>query len=65
MTPLNLFMEPNNTRKPVQVAVTRMDNSYMTQCNYIIVTLCDDGTVWEMADTRPEWRQLPEIPQDN
>jgi len=50
-------------RKTIQIAIAGVENTASTQCNYITVALCDDGTIWEMANRRNEWQQLPEIPQ--
>jgi hypothetical protein len=50
-------------RIPVQIAITSVENISITQCNYITQVICNDGTIWEIGDTRPEWRQLPNIPQ--
>ncbi len=54
-------------RRIVQIATAGVENTRSTQCNHITTALCDDGTVWELADNtdNPQWRRLPEIPQDN
>jgi len=50
-------------RKVVQISVSGVANTSNTQSDYIVVALCDDGTVWEMLGTHP-WQQLPAIPQE-
>ena len=49
-------------RKIIQIQAFPVPNHSGTQCNYMTVALCDDGTVWESADTRPEWRPYGSIP---
>lgn len=52
-------------RKIIQIAITRMENTCNTQCNSIIVGLCDDGSVWTITDNNNSlWERLPDIPQD-
>ncbi len=52
-------------RKIIQIATTQMENTYHTQCNSIIVGLCDDGSVWTITDNvNTVWERLPDIPQD-
>ena len=50
-------------RKIIQIAVSGVENTASTQCNYIVVALCDDGTVWETSASFP-WQQYQPIPQD-
>jgi len=49
-------------RKPIQIAVTGVENTASTQCNWIAIALCDDGTIWCNSDFGP-WNQLNDIPQ--
>lgn len=52
-------------RKIIQIATTQMENTYTTQCNSIIIGLCDDGSVWTITDNNNSfWERLPDIPQD-
>lgn len=51
-------------RKIKQISVSGVDNNFSTQCNYVVVSLCDDGTVWQLDDGHPKWVILPNIPQD-
>lgn len=50
-------------RKVVQITSTSVENTYATQCNYIVHALCSDGSIYELADTR-EWMKLPAIPTE-
>lgn len=52
-------------RKIIQICTTGVENVISTQCNQVIVALCNDGTVWEIRDNTetPFWALLPEIPQ--
>lgn len=53
------------SRAIIQISVTDVRNVISTQCNVMVVALCDDGTVWDIqADSRhPIWRPFPSIPQ--
>ena len=51
-------------RKIIQIAVSGVKNTQETQCNYIVVALCDDGTVWDTSGTQPVWCGFPPIPQE-
>ncbi len=49
-------------RKVVSVAVAGVEQNVFTQCEVLIVALCDDGTLW-CADNRGwKWEQMPVIP---
>ncbi len=50
-------------RRPVHVSVAGVANNQGTQCNYVTTVICNDGTIWESTDTRPDWIQLRLIPQ--
>lgn len=52
-------------RKIIQISTTNVENTASTQCNYISVALCDDGTVWTLADTGNDRYKYPNIPQDD
>jgi hypothetical protein len=49
-------------RRIVSVSATGVTANCTTQCNYLIVAVCDDGTAWQMTDTQRYWTPLPEIP---
>ena len=53
-------------RKILQIAAMGVENNHGTQCNAIVLALCDDGTLWEIRDntSQPAWCQYPQIPQD-
>jgi len=50
---------PEPARKPQQIAVSS------TTGNVVIVTLCEDGTIWTLntAAEVPTWQKLPSIPR--
>lgn len=50
--------------KTIQVTVSSVVNNCSTQCNYIVVALGDDGSVWEYRDTIGVWIRLPDIPKE-
>jgi hypothetical protein len=52
-------------RKIVQVSMCPVPNTNSTQCNALIVVLCDDGTLWQSDDRHPEWMPLNPIPQED
>ena len=54
-------------RTPIQIAAVGVENTNVTQCNSILFSLCDDGTIWEIRDNTgtPRWYPLPSIPQDS
>ena len=51
-------------RRVVYLHVASVANNSSTQCNYVRVALCNDGTMWESDDTHPEWILLKPIPQE-
>lgn len=51
-------------RKIIQISTCGVENTMGTQCNYITIALCDDGTVWLNRNVDNHWESLPEIPQD-
>ena len=57
--------KPKIKRRIVQISTTRVDEKLTTQCDYIIVALCDDGTIWEIGNRDfSKWTRIPNIPQD-
>lgn len=50
-------------RKIIQITGTGVDNNAGTQCDSFLWALCDDGTVWRIADAYG-WVAVPPIPQD-
>lgn len=50
-------------RKIIQISSMGVENVYETQCDYVIIALCNDGTVWEIRNTSSEWIQLPSLPE--
>lgn len=50
-------------RKIIQISNCGVANNQSTQCNYVTVALCDDGTVWENRDSDGHWREYAQIPQ--
>ena len=53
-------------RKIIQVSCSGVDNVSSTQCSFIVIALCNDGTVWQMDNNTnsPFWFKLPDIPQN-
>lgn len=51
-------------RRVISVSVTGVGNNSATQCNYVRLALCDDGSMWESDDTHPEWQPVRPIPQE-
>jgi hypothetical protein len=49
-------------RRIVSLSATGVTPNCTTQCNYVVVAVCDDGTAWQMTDASRYWTQLPEIP---
>jgi hypothetical protein len=53
-----------NIRQVIQISTIRVDESLTTQCEYITTALCNDGTIWEIANRNyAEWTRIPDIPQ--
>jgi hypothetical protein len=51
-------------RKIIQIAVAGVENTSTTQCNFVTVALCDDGSVFELKDAMgASWVKYPPIPQ--
>lgn len=34
------------------------DQSERTDCNYFLITLLADGSIWEMTDTDKKWNKI-------
>jgi hypothetical protein len=51
-------------RKIVAITVTWVENNRETQCNWIAIAACEDGTVWQLRDKDSEWTRLPVIPTE-
>lgn len=53
-------------RKIIQISCSGVDNVSSTQCSFIIIALCNDGTVWQRDNNTddPHWCKLEDIPQD-
>lgn len=51
-------------RTPIQIAAFGVKRTERTQTNYVVVALCDDGTIWEYGDERGAWQKYDPIPQD-
>jgi len=49
-------------RRIVQIAACGVDNVSSTQCVYMVLALCDDGTLWEQRNTSSAWQCLSPIP---
>ena len=49
-------------RRIVQIAACGVDNVSSTQCAYMVLALCDDGTLWEQRNTSSAWQCLFSIP---
>jgi len=57
--------EPKD-RQIVAISVAGVENTAGTQCNYVTVVLCNDGSVFEMRNTgQLTWYEYPPIPQPN
>lgn len=41
--------EVQTVRKIIQISQSACENTSVTQCNWILHALCDDGTVWAMT----------------
>lgn len=50
-------------RKIIQITSCGVVNNIGTQSNFIIIALCNDGTVWQNRDTSGSWEHLESIPQ--
>lgn len=58
-------------RKIIQIAAAQTVENQLTQCEYAIFALCDDGTLWETNNrrggwprgTEPGWAQMGPIPE--
>lgn len=48
-------------RKIIQIACSESQGG--ARPSFSLVTLCDDGTLWGMAED-PEWTKFPTIPQE-
>ncbi|WP_226396037.1 hypothetical protein [Haemophilus sp. Marseille-Q0026] len=51
-------------RKIIQITATASPDSYSKQHVWDCTALCDDGSLWLLANFQ-EWQRLPDIPQDN
>jgi hypothetical protein len=53
-------------RKIVQITATGVENTMGTQCDFMLVALCDDGTVWIKRGWSGDeiWYREPDIPQE-
>ena len=51
----------NMQRKITQIAISNVKNTFRTQCDYIVIALCNDGSIWEAPDG-VSWQRLPDIP---
>ena len=56
-------------RKIIQIAIAGHENVSTTQCNFTIIALADDGTLWEtdnytmrLSEDRQVWNRLPSLP---
>ena len=50
-------------RKAIQISTTNVENTQSTQCNFIVVALCNDNSVWVLRNTDDKWFELPKIPE--
>jgi hypothetical protein len=50
-------------RKIIQISSCGVMNNMVTQSNFVIIALCNDGTVWQNRDTSGMWEHLESIPQ--
>jgi len=50
-------------RKIIQISCSGVDNVSSTQCSFIVVALCDDGSVWQLDNNTDnmKWIELPKI----
>lgn len=60
---------PHN-RKIIQISCCQIENTMSTQCQMMIMALCDDGTLWSTDNCRmyegcelQPWHQIRPIPQ--
>lgn len=44
--------------KFIQITSTRLENNSMTQANWILHALDDQGRIWELDDMH-SWREVP------
>lgn len=56
--------EAKALRKVIVLSVVGVANNATTQCNYIRIALCDDGTMWESDDRHSDWAPIKPIPQE-
>lgn len=49
-------------RKIIQIATCGVANTRNTQCDQIILALCDDGTLWGKDNVSADWEQIPTVP---
>lgn len=52
-------------RRIIAISVAGVENNSGTQCNFVTVVLCNDGSVFEMRDNHDDWHEYPPIPQPN
>lgn len=51
-------------RKIIQIQSTGVVENSQTQCEMIVIALCDDGTLWKTTNRNMEdWVQLWNVPQ--
>lgn len=50
------------TRKIIQITTEYFGENYMEPS--CVLALCDDGTVWRLNSNETDWKELPNIPQD-
>lgn len=51
-------------RKVVQITATGVVENAMTQCEFVIHALCDDGTMWWRDNRGSGWVCIDDVPQD-
>lgn len=51
-------------RRVISLSVVGVANNSKTQCNYVRIALCDDGSMWENDDTHPDWALVKPVPQE-
>ena len=49
-------------RRIVQVAIAGVAETWMTQCEAIVLALADDGSLWSTTNRDVPWSAFPPLP---
>jgi hypothetical protein len=53
-----------NERKIIQISLSGVNNTSSTQCDFVAMALCDDGSTWLFRNNDKDWFPLPDIPKE-